>query len=88
MNLPFYLSFFNQGYPVIVEIRRRAGTFNPVLNPTQNVDLSELGLFSLIDPDTPSEFLTKVGVDGEELQLVFSDEFNVEGRSFYPGDDP
>ena len=26
--------------------------------------------------------------DGEELELVFSDEFEQEGRSFYPGDDP
>jgi hypothetical protein len=24
----------------------------------------------------------------EEYALVFSDEFNVEGRSFFPGDDP
>jgi hypothetical protein len=22
------------------------------------------------------------------MELVFSDDFNVEGRSFYPGDDP
>lgn len=22
------------------------------------------------------------------MELVFSDEFNVDGRSFYPGDDP
>lgn len=22
------------------------------------------------------------------MELVFSDEFNTEGRSFYPGDDP
>ena len=22
------------------------------------------------------------------MELVFSDEFNVEGRTFYPGDDP
>jgi beta-glucanase (GH16 family) len=26
--------------------------------------------------------------DGTELQLVFSDEFNNDGRTFYPGDDP
>ena len=26
--------------------------------------------------------------DGSELKLVFSDEFNVDGRTFYPGDDP
>lgn len=25
---------------------------------------------------------------GEQLELVFSDEFNVDGRTFYPGDDP
>ena len=45
--------------------------------------------FSLIDPDTPQDVLTKTSVDGsQELQLVFSDEFNVDGRSFYPGNDP
>lgn len=47
------------------------------------------GNFGLIDVDTPKEAFTKTSMDtGEELQLVFSDEFNVEGRSFYPGDDP
>ena len=25
---------------------------------------------------------------GETFELVFSDEFNVDGRTFYPGDDP
>ena len=46
--------------------------------------------FSLIDPDTPQSAYTKPGIrnPSEELQLVFSDEFNVEGRTFYPGDDP
>jgi hypothetical protein len=24
----------------------------------------------------------------KQMQLVFSDEFNTDGRSFYPGDDP
>lgn len=24
----------------------------------------------------------------QEYQLVFSDEFNLDGRTFYPGDDP
>jgi hypothetical protein len=27
-------------------------------------------------------------LDGTSYDLVFSDEFNVDGRSFYPGDDP
>lgn len=26
--------------------------------------------------------------NGEDLVLVFSDEFNKDGRTFYPGDDP
>ncbi|KAI6129754.1 glycoside hydrolase family 16 protein [Pisolithus croceorrhizus] len=38
------------------------------------------GLPSLIDADTPS--------DGNTYQLVFSDEFNTDGRTFWPGDDP
>jgi beta-glucanase (GH16 family) len=39
----------------------------------------------LVDPDTPPDVYTKTGFDGEEWTLVFSDEFEVEGRSFYPG---
>lgn len=43
---------------------------------------------SLIDKDTPSNAMTRVGTDGQNYQLVFSDEFNTDGRTFYPGDDP
>lgn len=48
------------------------------------------GNWGLIDLDTPKEFYTKPSYHdpNEELQLVFSDEFNTDGRSFYPGDDP
>ena len=45
------------------------------------------GLSSLIDPDTPSSALTRTGSDGKKYNLVFSDEFNTDGRSFFPGDD-
>jgi hypothetical protein len=42
-----------------------------------------------IDKDTPKEALTKTSyVDGSQLKLIFSDEFNTDGRTFYPGDDP
>ncbi|ODQ80537.1 glycoside hydrolase family 16 protein [Babjeviella inositovora NRRL Y-12698] len=41
----------------------------------------------LVDPDTPMEYHTKAGKDGKPLKLVFSDEFNKEGRTFYPNDD-
>lgn len=43
---------------------------------------------SMIDPDTPDSAYTKVGYDGETWDLAFSDEFNAEGRTFFPGDDP
>lgn len=43
---------------------------------------------SLIDSDTPSNVYTRTGSDGNLYDLVFSDEFNTDGRSFYPGDDP
>ena len=46
-------------------------------------------MFALIDPDTPADAQThKSTEDGTDWQLVFSDEFNTEGRTFYPGDDP
>lgn len=32
--------------------------------------------------------MTKKAPDGTQLKLVFSDEFNKDGRTFYPGDDP
>ncbi|KAJ6538483.1 beta-glucan synthesis-associated [Mycena vulgaris] len=37
---------------------------------------------------TPSDALTRTGFDGESYTLVFSDEFEADGRTFYPGDDP
>ena len=45
--------------------------------------------FGLIDVDTPSSALTVTSfADGSEWQLVFSDEFNTDNRTFWPGDDP
>ncbi|GAA6001293.1 hypothetical protein JCM10207_006594, partial [Rhodosporidiobolus poonsookiae] len=43
---------------------------------------------SLIDKDTPLDVYTRTGVNGDKLNLVFSDEFNRDGRTFWPGDDP
>ncbi|KAH8811835.1 glycoside hydrolase family 16 protein [Xylogone sp. PMI_703] len=42
----------------------------------------------LIDPKTPDSALTKKSKDGTEWKLVFSDEFETDGRTFYDGDDP
>ncbi|KAF5325958.1 hypothetical protein D9611_000763 [Ephemerocybe angulata] len=47
------------------------------------------GNFGLIDRDTPKSALSKKSLEtGENMILVFSDEFNTDGRTFYPGDDP
>lgn len=42
----------------------------------------------LIDPDTPQSAYTRTSINGTELELVFSDEFNDNNRTFYEGDDP
>ncbi|KAF8649109.1 hypothetical protein AX16_006007 [Volvariella volvacea WC 439] len=42
----------------------------------------------MIDPETPDNARTRTGFDGQAYELVFSDEFNTPGRTFYPGDDP
>ncbi|KAF8890771.1 beta-glucan synthesis-associated protein SKN1 [Infundibulicybe gibba] len=48
------------------------------------------GNFGLIDRDTPQDVFTKKSYQSpnDEWTLVFSDEFNIDGRTFYPGDDP
>ncbi|KAF7288384.1 GH16 domain-containing protein [Mycena chlorophos] len=49
-----------------------------------------IGNFGLIDLETPQDAYTMPGFydSSETMQLVFSDEFETEGRTFYPGDDP
>ncbi|WVQ74080.1 hypothetical protein IAR50_003664 [Cryptococcus sp. DSM 104548] len=46
------------------------------------------GMPRLIDADTPDWAKSRTGFDGEEWTLVFSDEFEKEGRTFFEGDDP
>lgn len=45
------------------------------------------GMKLLIDDDTPESARSRVGTDGKTYNLVFSDEFTTDGRTFYPGDD-
>lgn len=42
----------------------------------------------LIDPDTPDSVKSRTGANGNSQTLVFSDEFNTPGRTFYDDDDP
>ena len=80
-------------YPIISFYTRSrpssAGGFNlgGINGSGQVPDLP--AVFALIDPETPQEVMSKVGLhDGQTYKLVFSDEFNTDGRTFYPGDDP
>ncbi|GAA5850463.1 hypothetical protein JCM8547_001883 [Rhodosporidiobolus lusitaniae] len=57
------------------------------INGSGQVPLIE-GLPTLIDSDTPLDAYTMMGHDGDEYSLVFSDEFERDGRTFWPGDDP
>lgn len=46
-------------------------------------------IHSLIDSDTPTDAQTWTNpVNSDTYHLVFSDEFEVEGRTFWEGDDP
>jgi len=47
------------------------------------------GNWGLVDLRTPQEAYTKKSFgDGSDWELIFSDEFETDGRTFYPGDDP
>jgi beta-glucan synthesis-associated protein KRE6 len=80
------------GYPVIHFVQqagqKKLGGFGiGGVNATGQIP-SLPGMPTLIDPATPEVFRTRTGTDGKQYLLVFSDEFETEGRSFYPGDDP
>lgn len=85
--LAFGLMMLFGGYPIVTTFLQKAeskkGAYNlGGTNATGQVP-SIPGLPSLIDPDTPKDLYLKKSADGTKtLKLVFSDEFNVAGRSF------
>lgn len=81
------------GYPILTFVQRFEPPPNECASDPDCIDVGKIPLLknirtSLIDPDTPSDMKTKTAADGTTLNLVFSDEFNTDGRTFYPGDDP
>ncbi|KAG6918340.1 hypothetical protein DXG01_015199, partial [Tephrocybe rancida] len=79
------------GYPLVWWYTRTAPKISGFnlggINSTGQIpDLP--GLPKLIDADTPDTAFTRVGSDGKKYNLVYSDEFNTDGRTFFPGDDP
>ncbi|KAI0319864.1 beta-glucan synthesis-associated [Amylostereum chailletii] len=81
-------------YPMITHFTRNRvslhGAFNlGGMNASGQIP-SFPGSPGLIDITTPAEAYTRLSTrdTSKTLELVFSDEFNTDGRSFYPGDDP
>ncbi len=77
------------GYPIISHFEKlynasKKGGYN--LGGTNGSgQVPDLPLFSLIDADTPASALKRVSAaDGKSYHLVFSDEFEQEGRTFWP----
>ncbi|KIK96257.1 glycoside hydrolase family 16 protein [Paxillus rubicundulus Ve08.2h10] len=81
------------GYPILSYLTKHslsyAGGFNlGGINASGQIP-SIPNNFGLIDVHTPSSAHSiQSFADGAEWQLVFSDEFEIEGRTFWPGDDP
>ena len=72
----FYLGAAHHGRPESYEVLTRYKY--PVLSAVRS---------NLVDPDTPSDAHFRTTSTGDKWPLVFSDEFNAEGRTFYDGDD-
>ncbi|TGZ77243.1 beta-glucan synthesis-associated [Ascodesmis nigricans] len=75
-------------YPILLSIR----VFDRE-RPPERLSEFDFGMLegirtSMIDPDTPDYAMTRDSVLGRgKLKLVFSDEFEQDGRTFYPGED-
>lgn len=81
------------GYPVLIKIKDlydndTKGAYG--LGGTNGSgQVPALPIASLIDTDTPQSAMKWTSsFDQSSYHLVFSDEFEVDGRTFWPGDDP
>ncbi|KAG4303980.1 hypothetical protein PORY_002633 [Pneumocystis oryctolagi] len=76
------------GYPIMLYIRKAYENSHSCPDCIRSLPVDLLDATrGLIDPDTPLEFYEKRSKDGKIYKLTFSDEFNKNGRTFYPGDD-
>lgn len=78
-------------YPVVIFVHDHARSVAIDSNIHINATGQQAVLFQmpeLIDAHTPDTAKSRTGFDGQDYTLVFSDEFNTDGRTFYPGDDP
>ncbi|KAJ7020055.1 beta-glucan synthesis-associated [Mycena alexandri] len=70
--------------------KSKAGNNTSAASALTNANLPNISSWALIDVATPKEAHTIPSYHDptKNMQLVFSDEFETDGRSFYPGDDP
>lgn len=82
------------GYPILTFVQRAvdpAGSDTCSKDPNcirNDVSLLKNLRTGLVDPDTPDSAKSRKDDNGNQQTLVFSDEFNDDGRTFYSGDDP
>lgn len=76
-------------YPIIDALTRNPPDSNGFNSVNGTGQINKLPNFpAIVDDATPTDAWTRVGADGKSYHIVFSDEFNRDGRTFYPGDDP
>jgi len=81
------------GFPIVSFFLKHtmstSGGFNLGMTNATGQVAALTGNWAIIDHDTPQDAYTfPAFLDGSEMQLIFSDEFDTDGRTFYPGDDP
>lgn len=75
------------GYPLIANFTDSYNNVND--RYIQNAKSPPIPMPPLIDPATPKKAYSRQSqYDQSEWDLVFSDEFDTEGRTFWPGEDP
>jgi len=85
---------FSAGYPIYSHFttkhQTKQGAFNLGGTNASGQVPKLINNIGLIDPATPQSAYTKPSFQdpSQHWDLVFSDEFNVDGRTFWPGDDP
>ncbi|PWZ01719.1 concanavalin A-like lectin/glucanase [Testicularia cyperi] len=93
LSLALALLMLFLGYPVLVKVldmydSSTKGAYG-IGGTNGTGQVPALSIATLIDTDTPKSAQTWTsGTDSSSYHLVFSDEFEVDGRTFWPGDDP
>ncbi|WPH04178.1 Hypothetical protein R9X50_00706600 [Acrodontium crateriforme] len=81
------------GYPILTFVQKAVHPQGESCSSNPNCVRGDVALLknirtSAIDPDTPASAMTRKDDNGNTQNLVFSDEFNTDGRTFYDEDDP